>query len=600
MNRKEESPEEAARRLATKQLRNGFEWQALHVYTDQEGEPLYWRIRLKHPDTGQKWIRPMKQSGTSYVLGEPECPNGRPLYRLHEWSAADPSEPIFLVEGESCADALANLGVLATTSGSAVSGGKTDWTPLQRRGVVVWPDNDEAGFRYADESAEKLIRVGSAVLFIDVAALNLQSKGDAVDWLKANPTATASDIFNLPHIEMPEEAQRPTNTIELVQGSTLKPEPVEWIWTGWVAVGKVHILGGAPGTGKTTISMDLAATITNGGCWPDGSPSPQGDVVIWSGEDDPQDTLVPRLIAAGANMERIYFIRKVHEGDESRVFDPAFDLATLQSEWPGSDVKLLIVDPIVSAVSGDSNKNAEVRRSLQPLVDLAAAKRCAVLGITHFSKGTIGRDPLERLTGSLAFGALARVVFVAAKSGSGYPPRIFLRAKSNIGCDDGGFRYDLKQNPIWEYPGVLASSVVWGGSVEGSAREILNVAEESVEPDSALEEAKRFLSDLLADGPLSPKVIDYQAKEAGVSNSTLRRAKESLGVESNKIGMEGGWAWSLPRRGPKDAEAAQPQGMGIFEEDGYLRQTKMQEHELLNQQVAGTKLGGRFLGKARI
>ena len=100
------------------------------------------------------------------------------------------------------------------------------------------------------------------------------------------------------------------------------------------------------------------------------------------------------------------------------------------------DVRLLIVDPIVSAITGDSHKNAEVRRGLQPLADLAASTRCALLGITHFSKGTAGRDPVERLTGSLAFGALARVVLVAAKhqeeGEDGRTVRLFLRAKSNI------------------------------------------------------------------------------------------------------------------------------------------------------------------------
>lgn len=204
--------------------------------------------------------------------------------------------------------------------------------------------------------------------------------------------------------------------VELLRASDIVPEPIAWFWNGWLAAGKMHIFGGAPGTGKTTIALALAATMSNGGLWPDGSRSPVGNVVMWSGEDDPTDTLVPRLLLAGADMERIRFVSGVRDGDTRRSFDPARDMEPLRRSLEAiSDVCMLIVDPIVSAIAGDSHRNAETRRDLQPLADLAASMRCVLLGITHFSKGTGGRDPVERLTGSLAFGALARVVLVAAK-----------------------------------------------------------------------------------------------------------------------------------------------------------------------------------------
>jgi len=106
----------------------------------------------------------------------------------------------------------------------------------------------------------------------------------------------------------------------------------------------------------------------------------------------------------------------------------------------------------VSAIPGDSHKNAEVRRGLQPLVNLASAPNCAALGISHFNKGSQGKDPTERITGSIAFGALARVVFAAAKTPGDHKDgnRSFCRTKSNIGPDDGGFRYDLEQRELPE------------------------------------------------------------------------------------------------------------------------------------------------------
>ncbi len=182
--------------------------QALHEYTDGDGGPLYWRIRLKNPLTGEKWIRPMKLNGAGYSLGEPEYPDDKPLYRLHDLSAR-PSDEVIVVEGEQCADELLKIGALTTTSGAADSAGKADWRPLVGRAVTIWPDNDEAGQRYAEAVASTLLVMNCTVRIIDVAALNLPPKGDAVDWLKANPSATMADIAALTTVEALQAAQAP-------------------------------------------------------------------------------------------------------------------------------------------------------------------------------------------------------------------------------------------------------------------------------------------------------------------------------------------------------------------------------------------------------
>ena len=371
--------------------------------------------------------------------------------------------------------------------------------------------------------------------------------------------------------------------VNLIRASEVIPEPITWLWKGWLAAGKMHVFGGAPGTGKTTISMGLAATVTIGGRWPDGSSSIAGNVVIWSGEDDPADTLIPRLALSGADLSRVYFIADIREGNERRSFDPARDMEPLRRKLAEiGGVKLLIVDPVVSAIAGDSHKNAEVRRGLQPLVDLAGSMRCALLGITHFSKGTSGRDPVERLTGSLAFGALARVVLVAAKhqeeGEDGRTVRLFCRAKSNIGPDDGGFEYDLHQAELKTHPGVFASSVLWGDAVEGAARELLATADASGDDGEGgtLADAKRFLAELLADGPLPTKAIRADADGAGYSWATIRRAQKALGIEPAKEGMKGGWVWRMPIQEAaraifenakmlKSAEDAQQKEVSTFE-----------------------------------
>jgi len=345
---------------------------------------------------------------------------------------------------------------------------------------------------------------------------------------------------------LPRVAFRVPDGVELISASTLKPEPIRWLWPGWLARGKLHVLAGAPGTGKTTIATHLAASVSAGRALPSGFCPQRGNVLIWSGEDDPADTLVPHLIAAGADLTRVRFVGDVRDNGGRYPFDPARDVPKLAIAVADmDDVALLIVDPLVSAVSGDSHKNAEVRRGLAPLVELAAKVDAALFGITHYSKGTQGREPLERVSGSLAFGALARLVFgtVKQKAEEGQPQRMMLaRAKSNIGPDGGGFTYAIEQT---ELPGGIATSrIVWGAAVEGTARELL--ADPEPHDASHDDDAAAFLRDLLASGQRAAREIFSEAERAGYSRDQMKRAKRRAGVETVKVGMEGGWVWRLP------------------------------------------------------
>jgi len=333
--------------------------------------------------------------------------------------------------------------------------------------------------------------------------------------------------------------------VVLTNGADLTPEPVHWLWRDWLALGKLHILAGAPGQGKTTIALACAATVTIGGRWPDGSRCHAGNVLIWSGEDDPADTLLPRLLAAGADRSRCYFVSGTRIDGEMQSFDPARDMAALevQAERIG-DVKLIVVDPVVSAVTGDSHKNTEVRRALQPLVDLSAKLGAALIGITHLSKGGAGGDPASRVVGSIAFTAVARVVLLAAKvkTEDGEERRVLARGKSNIGPDDGGFEYSIEQTePL---PGIHASYVAWGESVHGTAKELMADHDDDTRGDrSAIEEATDFLAEVLKDGPCPTKHIQDQAKDAGVSWATVRRASDAMRVlKTKKLDR---WYWKL-------------------------------------------------------
>lgn len=192
-----------AGRLAQRQKANGFKFAALHEYTDAYGSPIFWRIRLKS-EAGEKWIRPMRRCGDEkFDLGQPDFPDGTPLYRLDQLTNQDDA-PVWVVEGESCVDALVDFGLTATTSGGADSAARADWQPLAGRDVTIWPDNDDAGARYANVVQDKLRALGCTVSMIEHAALGLPKKGDCVDWLAAYPKATIADLAALPKTTAPE------------------------------------------------------------------------------------------------------------------------------------------------------------------------------------------------------------------------------------------------------------------------------------------------------------------------------------------------------------------------------------------------------------
>lgn len=192
-----ETHKDAAKRLAGPMLDKGFKPVALHTYTDESGGPLYWRIRCKHPDTLEKWIRPMKLNGHGYELGEPKFTNGKPLYALHR-IASDPDAVVWIFEGEQKADAVNKLGLIATTSGGATSTDGADFDPLRGRAVRIWPDNDGPGKSYAGEVASILLGMDCKVTCIDVDKLNLGSGEDVIQWLAAHPGATGDDVESLP------------------------------------------------------------------------------------------------------------------------------------------------------------------------------------------------------------------------------------------------------------------------------------------------------------------------------------------------------------------------------------------------------------------
>lgn len=330
--------------------------------------------------------------------------------------------------------------------------------------------------------------------------------------------------------------------------------PVIWLWRFWLARGKLHILAGPPSTGKTTLALQVAATLTRGGTWPDGSPAPIGRVVIWTCEDGIEDTIMPRLIAGDADPSRVYVLRVTNENNRPRTFDFTRDLVPLEAKVHElGDVALVIIDSIVQVVTGNSNNNSQVRKDLDPLVKFAEQTNCALFGLTHVNKGSKKKDPLERVNGSTAIGALARLVWIVARDANrvseGVQSSVLVRAKSNLGPTDGGFAYHVEgvDVPVDAVNITHSSKVVWEEPLRGSPKDILDDAEggSASGREDRKQEAMNFLLALLANGSIPAEKVQEEARQAGVSWATLRRASDELGVRKYRAMGGTQWYWTL-------------------------------------------------------
>jgi putative DNA primase/helicase len=334
------------------------------------------------------------------------------------------------------------------------------------------------------------------------------------------------------------------------------PQPVEWLWPGRIALGKLTLIAGEAGLGKSQLSIAMVACVTTGGEWPcrEGR-APQGSVVILSAEDGAADTVVPRLMAAGADRERVELVSAVRDEKSRRSFNVSADLALLDQRISEiGDVKLVIIDPISSYLGPnvDSHVNAAVRGVLEPVSEMAARLRVAIVAITHPPKGT-GTTAINRFIGSIAFVAAARAAFMVTRDADDDIRRLFLPVKNNLAAVGNGLAFRLEQRIVGDPgEGIVASSVAWESeAVTMTADQALQATDaQGTGKGSAGAEAEELLRNALATGPVAMKDIQAEAKEAGLSWAAVRRAKERLGIvaerESHGRDGSGRWTWARP------------------------------------------------------
>jgi putative DNA primase/helicase len=359
--------------------------------------------------------------------------------------------------------------------------------------------------------------------------------------------------------------------------SDVKAKPIRWLWPGRIACGKLTVIAGNPGLGKSQLTASLAAIVSHGELWPvENSRCEPGGVVILSAEDDAEDTIRPRLEAAGADLQRCYMLDAVCDVDEKgkpyqRAFSLKRDLERLSSLLAElKNVRLVVVDPI-SAYLGDadSHKNAEIRALLAPLGDLAAKHGAAVVAVSHFNKAG-QQDALLRVMGSLAFVAAARAAYAVVKYQNDPQRRLFLPLKNNLGRDMIGYAFTVETVTLAD--DIETSRINWEQEAVTITAEEAMTPLGDAEERSEIEDAKAFLENLLADGPVSSKPIRADAEGAGYSWATIRRAQKALGIVPAKEGMKGPWLWKLPPKVLNDAEDAHSKKLSTFDENEHLRQ----------------------------
>jgi putative DNA primase/helicase len=359
-------------------------------------------------------------------------------------------------------------------------------------------------------------------------------------------------LIDLPHEPGPEKTL--AGGIVLRKVSEVESKPIDWLWRGRIASGKVALLTGDPDTGKSFLTCAMAATVSRGFPWPDGATCEYGSVIMISSEDSIEDTIRPRLEAHDADLDKVHFIESVNRGRKKDCwFSIAEDLGALSEALDQvGDTRLVIIDPI-SAYLGDidSHVNAQVRGVMGPLASLADKHRCAFLGLSHLNKSWEG-SAIYRISGSLAFVALARSAFLLARDREQPERRRLLRIKNNLSPLRTGMAFSLISNesglPVlaWEPE-----------PVDLTANDVLSPTV-SEKGETKVEVAERWLKAELADGPVLGETIEKDAKGLGISVGTLRRAKKSLGVEPAKRTYQGQYEWFLPTHSSICASLTEP------------------------------------------
>jgi hypothetical protein len=330
-----------------------------------------------------------------------------------------------------------------------------------------------------------------------------------------------------------------------VVAAGVETKPVEWLWRGRIPVGKLTMFDGDPDLGKSVVTMDIAARVSRGRPFPDGAPCEAGNVLIANVEDGIEDTIVPRLKAHGADLERVFMFSGVPDGrGGTRLLELPEDLALLEALVLRREAKLLIIDPVLTMLGGDANKDQDARKALTPVRDMAERTGVAVVAVRHLNK-SVGLKAIQRGGGNMGLIGVARAGSFFAEHPDDDKLRVMAAHKSNLAEKPPSLSYRIVSNPVHD-----TARIEWTGTTDHDANSLASGPASPLEKTKQ-DEAKEFLRDELADGPVWAKQVFKDAHDAGISQGTLYLVKPQLGVRSEKVGTDG-WQWSLPKKDDGD------------------------------------------------
>jgi putative DNA primase/helicase len=556
-----------------------------HVYR-RGGVPVRVKIKTQRDDGAsyQNWYAVAKSNG---VIGwQAQKPAGY-VAVPYVGAGLNPFDPelsrdtLLWPEGEKDCDMLARQGVPAFTFGGTGDGLPNEAASyLAGRHIAILADNDAGGEAHADKKAALAHDAGAASVRV-IRFPELPPKGDVTDFLGASgrieemhARIDAAPMWSPPDEDCAGGERSSGVAVGLVArcAADIAPKKIDWAWRLRIAIGKHTMIGGEGGCTKSQFLGYLAAQFSTGGDWPAGEGrAPLGNVIMFSAEDDAEDTIVPRLMAAGADLSRIRIVQAAKDADGERLFNLQRDLAALEREITNfGNVKLITFDPISSYLGPkvDGNGNNDVRRVVEPLSRIAAKHRAAIVSLTHSPKGS-GTKALNQFIGSVAFVNVVRAAFLFMRDPDDADRILFLTAKANLGKSPPGLAYRLGLEFIGEEKDIEAPRILWESEpVAITANEVLAAANAAGQDRNTKDEAVEFLKELLAKGPVAQKEIEKEADAAGFSWATIKRAKKAAGVMAERRGVEGQrgagrWYWSIPGQAPNGRDGADQSIKGL-------------------------------------
>jgi hypothetical protein len=329
--------------------------------------------------------------------------------------------------------------------------------------------------------------------------------------------------------------------------------PITWFWPGRFAQGKLAILDGDPGLGKSLLALDLCARLSTGRPFPDDQPGPcVGNAIVLNAEDGAQDTTRPRLQALGANLERV-FVPLQEDQDSAELFRLPAGIPQLDSALKRTQARLVVFDPVLAFLDASiiANSDQAVRRALWPLLRLADRYQCVMLLIRHLNKSAGGRS-LYRGAGSIGFLGACRSGWLVGSDPSEPGRRVLAQVKNNLAPPQPSLAFTVETTEG-------CPRLCWQGTSPLSSDQLLvpGPPSDAVRPRDL---ARNFLADFLGDGPRTSRELWQEAQQVGLSERTLYRARKDLRVVIQRVARNHQILnyWLLPGQQIPKEERASP------------------------------------------